>query len=232
MTSPHQPNQQESSPAPNAPIDAIYHTDPLCGWCFAIAEELAAARKSLGAEVQWTIRMGGLVVGERVRPIRNDAHYLRDGLASVAQLSGRVASAEYFERVLDVGTWVSNSETVCRAVLTAIELGGTEAGFIASHFLSDTLYVEGLEPDAGSSVEALAVELDLDVAKFVGHWEADRTRDALALHWAETRRLGLTTYPTIAVTRQDGSVDDLITGFADRGTIIETLRSAGRPASR
>lgn len=65
--------------------------------------------------------------------------------------------------------------------------------------------------------------LGVEPLRFIQHWESDASKARLESHWDETRRLGLTTYPTIAV-RVSGSVDDLITGFADSDTIVAAIR--------
>ena len=213
---------EQNTDVPNR-IEVIYHADPLCGWCFAIADELEAARTELGSEVDWTLRMGGLVVGDRVRPVVHDADYLHKGLAQVAQVSDRIATTKYYDDIVGVGTWVSDSEPACRAVLTAIELDGTAAGFTASHFLSDRLYIDGQEPDDADSTEALALILGIDIVRFRQHRERTDTKQRLARHWADTRAMGLTTYPTIAV-RIGSSVRELVTGYAPCATIVESIR--------
>jgi protein-disulfide isomerase-like protein with CxxC motif len=173
---------------------------------------LADARHQLGDDVEWTLRMGGLVVGDRVRAVAHDAEYLRSGLAQVHAASGRSAGDPYWTEIVDVGTWVSDSEPVCRAVLTAIELADTDAGFAASHRLSDLLYVEGVEPDSLDALHEVARTIGLDGDGFVEHWASPHTRDRLTAHWADTRRSGLQTYPTIAVL-SDGRLQPVVTGF-------------------
>lgn len=205
------------------PLEVVYHADPLCGWCFAIADELAEARLRLGDQVTWTLRMGGLVVGERVRPIADDAQYLRSGLQQVEQVSGRVASDRYFSEIVDDGTWVSNSESVCMIVLAAIELAGTDAGFTASHRLCDLLYIDGVEPDSQEAVDEIARAVDLAERSFSDHLASPGLRRRLAEHWVETRRMGLETYPTIAVRSADG-LQPVVTGFADATTIVGRVR--------
>lgn len=213
-----QPNTEEAS----AQRHIVYHADPLCGWCFAIAKEVEAARHHLGDSIEWIVQMGGLVVGERIRPVALDAGYLRSGLSQVERASGRQASERYFENIVETGTWVSNSEPVCRAVLAAIEVAGQGAGMIATSLLSDLLYIEGLEPDSEESVGRVADAVGVSRSEFLALWRSDGLRSRLAHHWEQTRASGLTTYPTIAEVTVDG-VRPLLTGYADRAVIIETL---------
>ncbi|MFN3218556.1 MAG: DsbA family protein [Acidimicrobiales bacterium] len=212
----------------NLPIELVYHADPLCGWCFAIAPALAEARSRIGDRARWTLRMGGLVVGERVRPVGLDAAYLRSGLAQVAAATGREAGDRYYTDIVDRGTWVSDSEPVCRAVLVAEELGGTDAAFAASHALSDALYLEGREPDAPTTVRDLATALGLDAEEFLTRWGSDAAAARLAHHWDQTRAMGLTTYPTIAIAGE-GVVTPLVVGAASADDIVDAIEQhAGR----
>lgn len=203
-------------------IQAIYHADSLCGWCFAIADELSTARHELGDRVDWTLRMGGLVVDDRVREIAHDADYLRAGLAQVETVSGRVASNVYWNDVVEPGTWVSDSEPVCRAVLVAMELAGPDAGFIASHRFSDLLYIDGIEPDSYVAVRDVARSIGVDGDTFIEAWESEPAATRLTAHWAQTRQMGLQTYPTIAV-RTASSLVPVVTGFATADVIATQL---------
>jgi putative protein-disulfide isomerase len=202
--------------------EVIYLADPLCGWCFGIAPALEQAREMLGDRVTWRVRTGGLVVGERVRAVRHDAAYLRRGLQQVAEVTGRVAGERYFAEIVDRGTWISDSEPVCRAVMVADELGGSDAAFTASRFLSDSLYVHGREPDAPATVRDLAAALGVDAEKFVGRWASEAAAIGLQAHWDQTRALGLQTYPTIAIVRGD-HVDPLVVGAAAAAAIVAAI---------
>lgn len=206
----------------NLPIELVYHADPLCGWCFAIAPALEEARDRIGDRAHWTLRMGGLVVGERVRPVGLDAAYLRSGLAQVAAATGRTAGDRYYSDIVDRGSWVSDSEPVCRAVLVAEELGGTDAAFTASHALSDALYLEGREPDAPATVSDLAASLGLEPEQFLARWASDTAAARLTRHWEQTRAMGLSTYPTVAAVHA-GVVTPLVVGAASADDIVDAI---------
>lgn len=218
----HPDTTRVPTPTDVDPIEVVYHLDPLCGWCFAIAEEVAEARRRLASSAQWSVRMGGLVVGERVRPVRHDAAYLRRGLAEVERVSGRRAGEAYFDDVVDVGTWVSDSEPACRAVLVADELGGAHTAIETSHRLSDLLYLDGRPPSLPVVAE-IAEGLGLDADAFVERWSAPDTARRLRDHWEATRATGLTTYPSIAVRRGE-SLEVRLEGYASAQQIVDAVR--------
>ena len=203
----------------------VVGTDPLCGWCFGIVDALAAARRELADEVRFEAACGGLVMGERVRPVAQDADYLRSGLATVAATTGRQATPAYVDGLLAEGTWVSDSEPSVRAVVVARDTAGDDAALDLSSALSDTLYLDGLAPDDPSVLEQVAGRLGLDGPAFVQRWGSDAAREATRAEMARARALGVQTYPSLLL-RTGGGVVPLVAGYASAHEITDVVRSA------
>lgn len=202
----------------------VYGNDVLCGWCFATGPAIAEAKQRLGDAVQWRIECGGLVVGDRVRPVGADREYLVAGLQSVEAMTGRAAGAAYIERVLDVGTWVSDSEPACRAVLVAQEMAPSVAVEF-SHWLTDALYLDGRVPDDPDVLRDAARAHGIDGDELLARWA---TPDAVAMTEAAFRRarsLGVSTYPSLFMERDDRLVA-LVAGYAPAEVIESTVREA------
>jgi putative protein-disulfide isomerase len=60
-----------SDKRPSSPIKPtlVYGFDPICGWCFGFRSAVASLRTALADRVAWRIASGGLVIGERIKPI-------------------------------------------------------------------------------------------------------------------------------------------------------------------
>lgn len=199
--------------------------DSLCGWCFAIGPDLLQARATLGGEVDWRVETGGLVTGERVRPIAKDRDYLRQGFASVRAVAGREVGDAYWRDVVEPGTYVSDSEPAVRAVVVARELSpGSERAF--SHALTDALFLAGRVPDDPATVAHVAEQVGIDGAALAERWRTDDARAATATAFVRARRFGITTYPSLFLEATDGSVQPLVTGYADVTSIVERVRAA------
>jgi putative protein-disulfide isomerase len=202
----------------------VYGNDVLCGWCFATGPAILEAKQRLGDEVAWRIEAGGLVVGDRVHPIALDREYLVAGLAQVAMVSGRRAGDAYYERVLEPGTWVSNSEPACRAVLVAQAMH-PEAAVEFSHWLTDALYLDGRVPDDPDTLRAAAAANGIDGDELVARWATpgavERTKEA----FARARALGVHTYPSLFL-ESGGRLQPLVAGYADADTLVATVREA------
>jgi len=212
-------------PEPDAtPPVIVYGNDVLCGWCFATGPAIAEARRRLGDEVRWRIECGGLVVGERVRPVGADREYLIAGLAQVEMLSGRRAGSAYIERVLDVGTWVSDSEPACRAVLTAQDMAPKSA-IDFSHWLTDALYLDGRVPDDPDVLREAAAANGIDGDELVARWSGEEAQAQTSAAFQRARALGVTTYPSLFLQRE-GYLVPLLAGYAPAEEIESVVRRA------
>lgn len=202
----------------------VYGNDPLCGWCFAIGPELLEAKRRTTDRVDWRIECGGLVVGERVHPIALDREYLVAGLEQVARTTGRRAGDAYFDRVLADGTWVSNSEPSCRAVIVARAID-EERAIDLSHGLTDALYLDGREPDDPDTIREIAERVGLDGDDVVERWAAPAAIEATQAAFRHARTVGVTTYPSLFVDRQ-GTLTEVFAGWADADSIVARLDAA------
>jgi putative protein-disulfide isomerase len=207
----------------------VYGNDPLCGWCFAIGPALNDARQSLGDEVRWRIECGGLVVGDRVRPIAHDREYLRAGFAQVLSASGRATGDRYWSEIVEPGTWVSSSEPVCRAVLV-VQQQAPELAMKFSHSLTDALYLDGREPDTPETLRLVAEQYGLNGDAFIASWASAEAIDMTATSFISARQMGVTTYPSLFF-EVGLQLHPLLSGFASAGEIETQVRQAIREFS-
>jgi putative protein-disulfide isomerase len=170
--------------------------DPLCGWCFAFEPVLTKLRKNYATRFDFEIAMGGLVTGERVRPVAADADYLRRGLAMVEQRAGVKAGAAYFERILEPGTWISNSEPPARAIRLARELSGETAALDLAAAFTTALYIDGDAPDDPDVIKRLAKRLELPAQELLQRWHIPQEVHNSALSFAREKNRGILSYPS------------------------------------
>lgn len=202
----------------------VYGNDPLCGWCFAIGPEMVEAKRRTIERFDWRIECGGLVVGERVHPIAEDRAYLIAGLEQVARATGRRAGQAYFDEILATGTWVSNSEPSCRAVIVAREIDQS-AAIDLSHGLTEALYLDGREPDHPDTICDVANGVGLDGDDVVARWSSPEAIDATEQAFAAARSMGITTYPSLFVEWQGDRVE-VLAGWSDADSIVAALDAA------
>jgi putative protein-disulfide isomerase len=170
--------------------------DPLCGWCFAFEPVLTQLRKNYATRFDFEIAMGGLVTGERVRPVAADAEYLRRGLAMVEQRSGVKTGPAYFKRILEPGTWISNSEPPARAIRLARELSGETAALDLAAAFTTALYIDGDAPDDPDVIKRLAKRLELPAQELLQRWHIPQEVHNSALSFAREKNRGILSYPS------------------------------------
>lgn len=209
----------------------VYGVDPLCGWCFAIGDALRQARTALDGEVRWEVALGGLVVGERVRPIGEDADYLRAGFSAVERASGRRPGPAYWSEVVTPGTWVSDSEPTVRAVVAARDLADDDTAVTVAHLLCDGLYLNGQTPDDPGRIKAVGEAAGLGGRALLERWDSADGREAVPREYARARSLGITTYPSLFVRAADGGpLVPVVAGYAPAQVIVAGVRRAAAAA--
>ncbi len=177
----------------------LYGFDPLCGWCFAFRPTMAAIVQHY-PDLPITLAYGGLVVGERVRPIGLDRDYLIAGLAEVQRVSGVAAGAAYYAGLLQAGTYISNSEPPCRAI-TVVQQLAPERAYAFADSLPHALYVRGLALDDADVLAELVAAQGIDAEPFLKRWDSDAARSATQQQFAQARAQGFSTYPTLVYER-------------------------------
>ncbi|EME68956.1 hypothetical protein H261_15617 [Paramagnetospirillum caucaseum] len=87
------------SPSPAKPIHLAYLFDPLCGWCYGAAPNLARLRAR--SDVEMELVPTGLFTGSGARSMTRDfADYAWDNDRRIFRLTGQVFSAAYHDQVL------------------------------------------------------------------------------------------------------------------------------------
>ena len=209
----------------SSPTEAtlVYGFDPLCGWCFGFRPTLASLRASLAGRVRWRVACGGLVTGERVRPIGEQRDYLTRGMAAVESRTG-VRFGEGFTRgLLAEGTWVSSSEPGCRAVLLVQRLFGAERALDFGDELSRAFYVDGRPTDDVESLQAVAKVAGVDAAQVLEAWNAPSAEHRTWEAFTRARQDGVVSYPSMFLDRGRG-LELLWSGWvsaADASSLVE-----------
>lgn len=211
----------------------VYAVDPLCGWCFAFVDTVAALRRTFSDDVSWEIACGGLVVGPRVSPIAQAAGYLRAGMRAVeARTPARFGAA--FEAVLEDGRWISNSEPACRASLVVQQRFGGAAAVDFSGALATGFYGQGRVPDAIASIHAAATEAGIEPGAVLDLWDTDEAKALTERAFGEARSRGLSSYPSLYLRapedppRGHGDLRPVLAGWASPTDAIAAVRAAIR----
>jgi putative protein-disulfide isomerase len=195
-----------------------YIFDPFCGWCYAAAPLIEAARTVPNLAV--SLHAGGMMAGAARR--RVDAQWREFVLPHdhrIAQLSGQPFGAAYFDGLLRDTSAVLDSEPPIRAILAAEELAGR--GFDLAHALQKAHYVRGLRIADTAVLQQVAAEIGLDASAFaqvLSHVSHERF-DAHVTHSRNLlAKVGGRGFPTIVLQLE-----------GEEPTVLELGSYLGRP---
>lgn len=183
-----------------------YIFDPMCGWCYAAAPLVEAARGVPGLQVEF--HGGGMMTGANRRPITAQwREYVKPHDLRIAELTGQPFGERYLEGLLrDTGAMM-DSEPPTTAVLAAEALRGG-GGLDMIHRLQRAHYVEGRRVADADVLAALATELGFDAGAFASAFSG-LAGEATARHIAASRQLlqraGGQGFPTFVLAQADGS---------------------------
>ena len=182
-----------------------YIFDPMCGWCYAVAPLVEAARGVPGLKVEF--HGGGMMTGANRRPITPQwREYVRPHDLRIAELTGQPFGERYLEGLLRDSGATMDSEPPTTAILAAeaLRAGG---GLDMAHRVQQAHYVEGRRIADADVLTALAIDLGFDAEAFKSAF-ARLSGEATSQHIAASRQLlqrtGGQGFPTFVLTPADG----------------------------
>jgi putative protein-disulfide isomerase len=206
-----------------------YIHDPLCGWCYAAAPLVKAAREILPV----VAHAGGMMAGSRRQQVSPQLRgYVLPHDRRIAQLTGQPFGEAYTDGLLRDTTAVLDSEPPIAAMLAAERVAGRGLDMLAR--LQTAHYVEGRRIADREVLLDLAVDIGLDRAAFERALD-EVQGDVVQAHMAQTRTFMASVsaqgFPTFAL-EIDGHIDRLDIGpflgqpasFASRLQGLLTLR--------
>ena len=184
---------------PVAPPERIlYAYDPLCGWCYGFIPVMRAVRDAY-PDTPIDVRMGGLVTGDRVSPYSDARAYIEDAAKRMGEVTGRPLSRRFFDELLSRADVISNSAQPCAAVLHVREQApDLELEF--AHALQEAHFEEAMSYDDAATYRTVMDRLGIDAPDPDIATDGEGVR-AAEQEFADTRALGIGSYPTVLVVR-------------------------------
>ncbi|MDL9997059.1 DsbA family protein [Variovorax sp. J22P240] len=186
-----------------------YVFDPLCGWCYAAAPLVQAARALPGLVID--LHGGGMMTGANRRAMTPEwRNYVMPHDRRIAQLSGQPFGVAYFDGLLNDGGAMLDSAPPLTAVLAAEADAGK--GLEMLHRVQRAHYVEGRRIADTPVLRDLAAEIDLDPAAFTEAFDylsGEPTQRHIADSRAWLVRARGQGFPTFALETTDGGLTPL-----------------------
>lgn len=196
-----------------------YIFDPLCGWCYAAAPLIDAARRVDGLSI--AAHGGGMMTGNNRQAVTDSLRrYVMPHDERIAQLTGQEFGVNYFDGLLKDTQAVFDSEPPTTAILAAQTLDARGLDMLKHIQLAH--YVQGKRIADAAVLQALAEEIGMDGPAFQLAY-AEAAGALTNAHIAETRallgKLGAAGFPTFALER-DGVF-----------SVLDASKYLGRPSA-
>lgn len=189
-----------------------YIFDPLCGWCYAAAPLVQAARAVPGLTL--ALHGGGMMTGSNRRQITPEwRNYVLPHDRRIGQMTGQPFGDAYLNGLLNDTTAIMDSEPPTTAILAAEALAGK--GLDMLHRVQSAHYVDGLRIADLPVLVSLAQELGLDGAAFETQYRL-LAGGPTASHIAASRTLlakaGGQGFPTFVLDDGKGTLEQIDVG--------------------
>lgn len=181
-------------------------TDPLCSWCWGMANDVAQLRAALAGRVDFDLMLGGINV-EAVTPL-NDA--LLPRFQGIWQRVSEMTGQTFGMRFPAGGTFVYNSLPVCRALLAVRGLT-QRPPFAYLHALQEAFFLHARDTTNADGLTALAVVSEgVSPAAFRTAYGTPALADQLEAEMRVARGYGTAALPSVLV--EAGGVRRLLAG--------------------
>lgn len=175
----------------------IYGFDPLCGWCFGFIPALEALARAR-PDIPITLRLGGLVTGERVRPYAEMRSYIETASARMAAVTGQALAPAFFERILARDDVISSSIPPSEAI-RQVRTARPDQAIAYAHAVQRAHFNEGQDLNDPNTYRIIGAKLALDLPI-----DLPGPQDQIPLlvnEFEATRSLGITAFPTVLVNK-------------------------------
>lgn len=175
----------------------FYFYDPLCGWCFGFSPVIKALEEKFGTEISFEAISGGMILGERVKPLREMHSYLRDAMPRLEEMTGVKFGKEYM-KVFEEGSIELNSETPCIAMTVYKSMSsGSSIDFASA--LQNELYIHGKDINNLENYKGLAEKFKLDWDVFREKMKSDTYKKKTYEEFESARKMGINGFPAVVL---------------------------------
>jgi len=176
-------------------VQLIYVHDPMCSWCWGFRPALAALIESLPRGIQVQRLLGGLAP-DNDEPM--DSALQQRLQATWRRIQERIPGTRF-----NFAFW--QECTMILAIQTAY-------------------YTRALNPSDTDVLERLASEIGLDAQRFSERLGAAATEQALQREIAQTRKLGVRSFPTLLLRAKDQHTWPIPIDYRDADHMLDSIQ--------
>jgi putative protein-disulfide isomerase len=194
---------------------AIVVTDPMCSWCWGMANAIEESAHRLAGQVEFELLLGGINV-HGTQPIGDyGRRHLIKIWTEVQEVTGQTFGFRLPEE------FVYNSTLACVAV-QAVRRRSQAAPFGFLHRLQQALFNAGENINDPTVLDALAAEFGWRPGELSMQLNDELLHAQVAEQFSQSRSYGTTALPAVLVEDDNGR-RLLLGGYADSAMLVDLL---------
>lgn len=179
-----------------------YIFDPICGWCFGFSPVIRKLESAWADRIEFDVISGGMILGDRVGPVRNFAHIIRSGKTRLEETTGVTFGDAFLTGILDEGSTVFGSLKPTIALCVANDMAPKRATEFASA-LQTAIYVDGMKPELTESYREWATSLGLDADDFIKRMDFPHYEMVANKGFAQSSAWGIQGFPSVVLFHEE-----------------------------
>ena len=176
----------------------IYFGDPMCSWCWGIANHLTELKEHYKYELKFELVMGGLRPGGGDKWDDSMKEMLQGHWNHVHERSGQVFNYELFNRA----EFNYDTEPPSRAVRIIRDLS-PEKEFTFFKEVQHAFYVENFDLSVVDSYKTICEKLDISFEQLMGHFNTEKYRGLVKDDFQKSKKYGIRGFPSVAIQIED-----------------------------
>ena len=197
----------------------IFVTDPLCSWCWGMAEAIETVRAALPGRVEFDLLLGGINIDAGTALAPGMLPRFEQIWTRVRAMTGQPFAMRFPESP----NFVYNSLPQCRAIAAVRELVGRPP-FAYLHALQRAFFVDAADTSAPDVLVAQARVEGVDEAALVRALASPDLDATLTLEMQVARSYGTTALPAVLVETEQGR-RLLAGGYVDAPMLKEMIEA-------
>lgn len=191
--------------------ELVYVYDPLCGWCYGFTPVMVKLKERYGDSLSITVLSGGMITGDRARPIGQMAAFIKQAYKEVEKTSGVKFGDAFVRGTLEEGKIIFSSLPPSIA-LTVFKSFNEKRSLEFAHAIQKMIYYEGKDPNDVASYTALLEPYNIDANEFEKRFKDPVYKNKTEEEFSKADYPDVKGYPTVFV-KQNGKLQMITSGY-------------------
>lgn len=210
----------ESQPTKEKNMKIYYVGDPMCSWCWGIANHLTQFQDYLAKEnIEYDIIVGGLRPGGGDPWNEQLKGYLKKAWKTIHERTGQPFKFD----LLEAEQFHYDTEPSCRAVVTAKHFLDSSAQ-VSEFFkaIQYKFYAQNEDPKTDEFYRSITADFNIDYEAFLSKFHSEELKEQTKGEFVLNREWGVGGYPSLVIEYED-KLYSLANGYASYEDLVKRM---------